>query len=73
MSYNSEKTNIVLDVNVWIDAIEDLGSLNDWKELVNLKPNGLRATAMNSVKSLVKGQLSSKGLVVSVNLIISLT
>jgi predicted nucleic acid-binding protein len=67
MSYNSEKTNIVLDVNVWIDAIEDLGSLNDWKELVNLKPNGLRATAMNSVKSLVKGQLSNKGLVVSVN------
>lgn len=67
MIYNSEKPNIVLDVNVWIDAIEDLGSLNDWRDLVNLKPNGIKATAMNSVKSLVKGQLSNKGLSVSIN------
>lgn len=67
MSYNDKKPNIVIDVNVWIDALDKMDNFTDWRQLANIVPSGLSANAMNSVMNLVKAQLSGAGSMVRIN------
>ena len=67
MSYNDKKPNIVIDVNVWIDALDKMDNFTDWRQLANIVPSGLPANAMNSVMNLVKAQLSGAGSMVRIN------
>jgi predicted nucleic acid-binding protein len=55
------KSSIVLDVNVWLDAIGPLGELPDWGLLAELETTGVRANAARSVKRLVSAHISQDG------------
>jgi predicted nucleic acid-binding protein len=55
------KSNIVLDVNVWLDAIGPLGELPSWELLAELETVGVRANAARSVKRLVCAHISQDG------------
>jgi predicted nucleic acid-binding protein len=57
----SEKSGIVLDVNVWLDAIGPLGELSQWENLSGLETVGVRANAARSVRRLTSAQISGSG------------
>lgn len=62
----NEKSNIVLDVNVWLDTIGPLGALSRWENLASLEAIGARANAVRSVRGLVRAHTNQEGTTVAV-------
>ena len=62
----NEKSSLVLDVNVWLDAIGPLGALSNWEQLASIEAFGARANAVRSVRGLVRSQVTQEGMQVSV-------
>jgi hypothetical protein len=62
----TEKSRLVLDVNVWLDAIGPLAALSHWEELSEIESNGVSANAARSVRGLVRSQIKQENNRVSV-------